>query len=95
MTKSKISVFTKSISHMEFGPYDNGPLILGIDDSLVTLSTSDLTFIQAYQIQESMRNNTLFSCDPPDTVLYLNKDSKELFGLSLIEKKCDYLYIEL
>lgn len=80
------------ITCVKFGPYDNGHIIVGLSNGIVLVFDSiNLTKLYEYKLFESAISQITF--DPTHLVI-LSSINGEFAGISLIEDKIKYLYLE-
>ena len=78
---------------MKFGPYDNGHIIVGLSNGMVLVFSSlDLTKLFEYQLFNDSVSNITF--DPTNLVI-ASSIAGEIAGISLIENKFKYLYLDV
>ena len=78
---------------MKFGPYDNGHIIVGLSNGMVLVFSSlDLTKLFEYQLFNDSVSNITF--DPTNLVI-VSSITGEIAGISLIENKFKYLYLDV
>ena len=78
---------------MNYGPYDNGHLILGMESGLVLMFDS-LKLSKLHQIQMADNPITAITFDPTNLILVASKDG-ELSALSMIQNPMHYVYLDL
>ena len=101
---------SKQITAINYGPYDNGYLFLGLSSGHLLAfdilhgaksKPKDTTQVelpginQVLEIQLASSPITQIAFDPTQLVLVSVENSKHLYALTLIEKKFNYVYLDL
>ena len=78
---------------LKYGPYDNGHVIAGLSNGMILVFSSiDLAKLYQYKIFASPISQITF--DPTNLVIVTSLYG-DVGGISLIENKVKYLYVEL
>ena len=81
-----------TITVTKFGPYDNGHIIVGLSNGYILVFDSiNLTKLYENQIFEDSISSITFD---PTHLIIVSSSKGELAGISLIENKIKYLYLE-
>lgn len=81
------------IMSLKYGPYDNGHIMAGLSNGIIlAYSAIDLTKLYQYQLFSSPV--TLITFDPTNYVIATSQYG-DVAGISLIENKVKYVYVDL
>ncbi len=81
------------ISCINYGPYDNGYLLIGLTTGvLVAIELHDLEIVMQEQIFDCPIEQITFE---PTNLVFVGSSKQELVALNLIKKEMHYVYLEL
>ena len=81
---------------MAYGPYDNGHLILGIETGhLLAYEVNSAAFELVFHMQLCGYPLTSITFDPTQLILVSCKQTKRVYAVSIIDKKYEYVYLDL
>jgi hypothetical protein len=83
------------ITALNYGPYDNGYLLLGLANGCLMGFDVNSNFDLVFQIQLCNFPLTGITFDPTHLVLVSCEATKHIYAVSLIEKKFEYVYLDL
>jgi len=86
---------TSQISSHGFGPYDNGHLLLGLQSGHLLGFDVNNNFEIVFSMQLCQYPLSSIQIDPTNLVLVTCAATKKMFAVSLIDKKFEYVYLEL
>ena len=85
----------QQISAVNYGPYDNGHLLIGTDNGFLLAYDVNNNFDLIFQMQICQHPLTSIEFDPTHLILVSSKATKHVYAVSLIDKKFDYVYLEM
>lgn len=86
--------FGVTITSANFGPYDNGYLLLGLSNGvLLALEVPSLQLILQEQIFDN-KSIDIIQFEPTSMAILCSKETGELAGISPIKKEVRYLYVQ-
>ena len=83
------------ISAVNFGPYDNGHLILGLNTGMLLAFDVVNNFELVFSMQVCPYPITQIEFDPTQLVLVSCAENKHIYAISLIDKKFEYVYLDV
>ena len=86
---------TAQITAVNYGPYDNGYLLLGLANGCLMGIDVNSDFDLVFQIQLCQFPLTGIAFDPTLLVLVSCEATKQVYAVSLIDKKFEYVYLDL
>jgi len=82
------------ITQASYGPFDNNYIVLGLSNgSVIGLDSIDLNIKFTINLFSGPVKNIEF--DPTNLIFVSSKDLRQVAALSLIEKKVNYVYLDL
>ena len=89
----KIFSIEDRITALNFGPYDNGYLLIGLrSGQLLVFDTIHLQKIQCLCLFQAPIISINFE---PTSLIFIGSSSGEVIGLNIIEKELHYVYLDL
>ena len=86
---------TRQITAINFGPYDNGHLLLGLATGVLLAFDVVNGFDLVFQMQLCQAPLTQIAFDPTQLVLVSCATTGHIYAVSLIDKKFEYVYLDL
>jgi hypothetical protein len=81
------------ISSINFGPYDNGHLLLGLSSGvLLAIDLVEMEVIMQLQLFKSGVKSIVFE---PTNLVFVSSEDRELTAISIIKKEKHYVYYEM
>lgn len=78
-----------------YGPYDNGHLLLGLESGHLLAFDVNNNFESIFQMHLCSYPLTSIQIDPTQLILVSCAETKQVYAISLIDKKYDYVYLDL
>ena len=85
----------QQITSINYGPYDNGHLLLGLETGFLLAYDVTNNFDLIFQMQICQNPLTTIRFDPTNLILVSSKTTNHVYAVSLIDKKFDHVYIEM
>ena len=78
---------SRQITAINYGPFDNGHLLLGLDSGYLLAYDVNNSFDLVFQMQLCQHPLTSISFDPTHLILVSSQATKHVYAVSLIDKK--------
>ncbi len=83
-----------SITAINYGPFDNGYLLLGLSDGvLLAIDLSEMEVIMHVQLFDNIAVKDI--CFEPTNLIFVTSKKREMVALNLVKKETHYVYLEL
>ena len=81
---------------MNMGPFENGPLMLAFEkeDSLLALSTADLSVISTHRIGCASGESLLFGNEYGRSIMLIDQADRVLKVVKLVKERIEYHYTQ-
>ena len=90
-----IDINDADITAVNFGPFDNGHILLGLNDGrLLAFDYLTLDRLETVQVFKNHQAITYISFDPTNYV-FVGGSQGQVMALTYLERKMHYLYLEL
>lgn len=86
---------SQQITSLNYGPYDNGHMLLGLDSGHLLAYDVNNSFDLVFQMQLCHHPLTSIQFDPTQLIIVSSKATRHVYAVSLIDKKFDYVYLEM